>query len=59
MPTAAREYLTEVLDQVKAAEYRGYAYEAADASFELLVRKIVGALPAWFTLDEIRANLDR
>src|SRR5580692_5532453 len=29
----------QVLDQVKEAEHRGYAFEAADASFELLVRK--------------------
>jgi 2-isopropylmalate synthase len=53
------EQATEVLDQVKAAEYRGYAYEAADASFELLVRKIVGALPAWFTLDSYRVMIER
>jgi len=50
---------TEVLDQVKAAEHRGYAYEAADASFELLVRRIVGALPAWFTLDSYRVMIER
>jgi 2-isopropylmalate synthase len=50
---------TEVLDQVKAAEHRGYAYEAADASFELLVRRTVSALPAWFTLDSYRAMIER
>ncbi len=53
------EQATEVLDQVKAAEHRGYAYEAADASFELLVRKIVGALPAWFALDSYRVMIER
>ena len=53
------EQATEVLDQVKEAEYRGYAYEAADASFELLVRKIVGALPGWFTLDSYRVMIER
>jgi 2-isopropylmalate synthase len=50
---------TEVLDQVKAAEHRGYAYEAADASFELLVRRTVGALPAWFALDSYRVMIER
>jgi 2-isopropylmalate synthase len=50
---------TEVLDQVKAAEHRGYAYEAADASFELLVRKIAGALPEWFSLDSYRLMIER
>ncbi len=53
------ERATEVLDQVKAAEHRGYAYEAADASFELLVRKIVGALPEWFSLDSYRVMIER
>src|SRR5262252_8464993 len=40
-----------VLDQVKEAEHRGYVFEAADASFELLVRKSAGVLPAWFELE--------
>jgi len=53
------ELATEVLDQVKAAEHRGYAYEAADASFELLVRKTVGALPEWFSLDSYRVVIER
>jgi 2-isopropylmalate synthase len=53
------ELAGEVLEQVKAAEYRGYAYEAADASFELLVRTAVGARPEWFTLDSYRVMIER
>jgi 2-isopropylmalate synthase len=53
------ELATDVLEQVKAAEYRGYAYEAADASFELLVRKAAGTLPEWFTLDSYRLMIER
>ena len=53
------ELASEVLDQVKAAEYRGYAYEAADASFELLVRKAASTLPEWFTLDSYRLMIER
>jgi 2-isopropylmalate synthase len=53
------ELASEVLEQVKAAEYRGYAYEAADASFELLVRKAAGSLPEWFTLDSYRLMIER
>jgi 2-isopropylmalate synthase len=53
------ELAAEVLDQVKDAEYRGYAYEAADASFELLVRRAAGALPSWFTLDSYRVLIER
>jgi 2-isopropylmalate synthase len=53
------ELAAEVLDQVKEAEHRGYAYEAADASFELLVRRIAGALPTWFSLDSYRVMIER
>jgi 2-isopropylmalate synthase len=47
-----------VLDQVKAAEHRGYAFEAADASFELLVRKSAGVLPSWFELEGYRVVIE-
>jgi 2-isopropylmalate synthase len=53
------ELAAEVLEQVKDAEYRGYAYEAADASFELLVRRAVGALPGWFELEGYRVVVER
>jgi 2-isopropylmalate synthase len=48
-----------VLDQVKEAEHRGYAFEAADASFELLVRRCAGVLPAWFELEGYRVVVER
>jgi 2-isopropylmalate synthase len=48
-----------VLEQVKEAEHRGYAFEAADASFELLVRKSAGVLPAWFELEGYRVVIER
>jgi 2-isopropylmalate synthase len=53
------ELATEVLDKVKAAEHRGYAYEAADASFELLIRRTAGVLPEWFSLDSYRVVIER
>ncbi len=49
----------QVLEQVKEAEHRGYAFEAADASFELLVRKSAGVLPAWFELEGYRVVIER
>jgi 2-isopropylmalate synthase len=49
----------QVLEQVKEAEHRGYAFEAADASFELLVRKTAGVLPTWFELEGYRAVIER
>jgi 2-isopropylmalate synthase len=48
-----------VLDQVKAAEHRGYAFEAADASFELLVRRSAGILATWFELDSYRVVIEK
>src|SRR5262249_27673340 len=49
----------QVLDQVKEAEHKGYAFEAADASFELLVRRSAGALPTWFELEGYRVVIER
>jgi 2-isopropylmalate synthase len=49
----------QVLEQVKEAEHRGYAFEAADASFELLVRRSAGLLPAWFELEGYRVVIER
>jgi 2-isopropylmalate synthase len=48
-----------VLDQVKEAEHRGYAFEAADASFELLVRRSAGVLATWFELEGYRVVIER
>ena len=37
-----------LLDEVKEREAEGYAYEAADASFELLARRMLGTVPEFF-----------
>ena len=50
---------TAVLDEIKVAEHRGYAFEAADASFELLVRKVAGRRPAFFELEGYRVVIER
>jgi 2-isopropylmalate synthase len=39
------EQARAVLAEVKRREARGGAYEAADASFELLLRRVAGLLP--------------
>jgi 2-isopropylmalate synthase len=50
-----RETVGLVVDQVKAMEAAGYTFEAAEASFELLLRTAVdGALPEWFRLESYR-----
>ena len=40
----------EILDKLKELEHSGYQFEGADASFELLVKKIVGSYKPFFTL---------
>jgi 2-isopropylmalate synthase len=47
----------EVLDHVKALEAQGYEFEAADASFELLVRKKLGKYHPFFTLEEYHLSV--
>jgi 2-isopropylmalate synthase len=50
-----RELLTRITDRVKAMEARGYTFEAADASFELLLHEEVHrARPAYFDVESWR-----
>jgi 2-isopropylmalate synthase len=50
-----RDTLTRVTDRVKAMEAAGYTFEAADASFELLLREeLDGARPAFFDVESWR-----
>jgi 2-isopropylmalate synthase len=48
-----------VLDRVQELEHRGYAFEVADASFELLVRRERGRLSQPFTLESYRVLVER
>jgi 2-isopropylmalate synthase len=50
-----RETVTRVIDRVKDMEAHGYSFEAAEASFELLLREEVdGARPNFFELESYR-----
>ena len=50
-----KELVTRVTDRVKAMESSGYTFEAADASFELLlVEEVEGARPAYFDVESWR-----
>jgi 2-isopropylmalate synthase len=51
--------LGHVLDEVKAREAEGYAYEGADASFELLARKWLGGVPKFFDVEMFNVNVER
>jgi 2-isopropylmalate synthase len=49
-----RELAARITDRVKDAEAAGYTYEAADASFELLLRRELGQLPEYFQVHSWR-----
>ena len=44
---------------VKEREAEGYAYEAAEASFELLARRTLGTVPQFFKVESFRASVER
>ena len=52
--TAAR-----VIDRVKELEHRGYQFEAADGSFDLLIRKETGEYEPLFRLESWRAIVEK
>jgi 2-isopropylmalate synthase len=49
----------ELVQQVKDLEHRGYHYEAADGSFELLLRKQTGEYEPLFRLESWRAIVEK
>jgi len=49
-----RDLAARITDRVKDAEAAGYTYEAADASFELLLRRELGQLLEYFTVHSWR-----
>jgi 2-isopropylmalate synthase len=49
----------ELLEEVKGREAMGYAYEGADASFELLARRLLGQVPHYFTVDSFRVMVEK
>lgn len=48
-----------ILDEVKAREFAGYAYDGAEASFELLARRVLGTVPEYFRLESFRTLVER
>jgi 2-isopropylmalate synthase len=48
-----------LLETVKDKEAQGYAYEGADASFELLARRILGHVPVYFEVERFRVDVER
>jgi 2-isopropylmalate synthase len=51
--------LGDLLRHVKDREDQGFAYDSAQASFELLARRYLGQLPKFFQVDRYRVSVER
>ncbi|MDP3896656.1 MAG: citramalate synthase [Mesorhizobium sp.] len=51
--------LDTLISIVKEREATGYAYEGADASFELLARRTLGSVPEFFRVESFRCMVER
>jgi 2-isopropylmalate synthase len=50
---------TKIVNKLKALENAGYQFEAAEASFELLVNQLTGQTPDFFSLEGFRVIMER
>ena len=51
--------LGRILDRIKEREDQGYAYDTAQASFELLAREELGRMPEFFEVKRYRVTVER
>jgi 2-isopropylmalate synthase len=51
--------VSTLVETVKSREYDGYAYDGAEASFELLARRALGNVPDYFRILRFRVMDDR
>jgi len=51
--------LDALLDEVKTREFQGYAYDGAEASFELLAQRMLGSVPDYFKVQRYRVMDER
>jgi 2-isopropylmalate synthase len=51
--------ITRLLEEVKEREAKGYAYEAADASFALLARRLLGKVPEYFDVEQFDISVEQ
>ena len=55
-----KEVVARLVERVKAMESGGYTFEAADASFELLLREeLAGKKPSFFTIESWKTSVDQ
>ena len=51
--------LDVLIETLKRREAEGYAFEAAEASFELLAREVLGTVPRFFEVEGFRCLVER
>ncbi len=54
-----RPEMKGLIEELKEREFRGYEYEAADASFRLLVAKWLGQKKSYFEVESYRVIIER
>ncbi len=57
--TQSPEKVQEILDMIKEMEHKGYHFEAADGSFELLMRRHLGMHKIFFRLESFRVIMEK
>ena len=53
------EKVQEILEMIKEMEHKGYHFEAADGSFELLMRRSLGMQRIFFRLESFRVIMEK
>src|SRR5450432_1982519 len=51
--------LVRLVEELKEREAQGYAYESADASFDLLARRTLGKVPEYFRVEQFDVNVEQ
>ena len=51
--------IKKLLDEVKDREFIGYSYDGADASFELLARRIISEIPRYISVKEYDVSVKK
>lgn len=51
--------LTRLVEEMKEREAAGFAYESADASFDLLARRTLGRVPEYFRVEQFDVNTEQ
>ena len=51
--------IKKLLEEVKDREFIGYSYDGADASFELLARRLIGEIPRYILINEYDVSVKK